>query len=127
MEFIQGVKLHEIFTRDNSRLWSKDISDEEVEVVHRQIEKFRVQMYAVYFDWFGSLPTRSTKSNAPLRPLTWKAHEIFHQSSLLFRLQLDTNAFYNSVMDRNSIIFLFNASLDFCSLIYLGEAKITFD
>ncbi|OGM47183.1 hypothetical protein ABOM_003940 [Aspergillus bombycis] len=37
---------------------------------------FMLQLYKIDFDRFGRLPTVKTRSPAPSRPLTWKAHEI---------------------------------------------------
>ncbi|KAK7417666.1 hypothetical protein QQZ08_011552 [Neonectria magnoliae] len=80
MEFIKGVSANH-FLRDpkaavHTRLTREDISEVDVEVLFRQIARFQLQLFELDFDQIGSLPTPKTSFSAPIRPLTWKVHDI---------------------------------------------------
>lgn len=80
MDFINGTNVNH-FLRDpkvaaDTRLMREDISDNEVEFLFRQIANFQLQLFALDFDRIGSLPTPKTGFSAPIRPLTWKVHDI---------------------------------------------------
>ncbi|KAE8148026.1 hypothetical protein BDV25DRAFT_142161 [Aspergillus avenaceus] len=76
MSFISGVCLNDIFGGDGSRLLKKEIPDTDIEYVYRQMARFMVQIFNINFERIGSLPTPKTQFPAPIRPLTWKVHEI---------------------------------------------------
>ncbi|KAL5361164.1 hypothetical protein BJX96DRAFT_185162 [Aspergillus floccosus] len=75
MSFIDGICLGDVFGGD-SRLLRKEISDDDVECVYRQMANIMLQLFRVEFHQIGSLPTPETNFSAPRRPLTWEAHEI---------------------------------------------------
>lgn len=80
MEFIQGVSANH-FLRDpeatvNTRLMREDIGEGDVELLFRQIASFQLQLFKLDFNHIGSLPTPKTSLSVPIRPLTWKVHDI---------------------------------------------------
>lgn len=76
MTFIDGVCLNDLFTGGDSRLLKKDVPDRDVEYVYRQMADLLLQLSDINFDRIGNLPTPVTGYPAPIRPLTWKTHEI---------------------------------------------------
>ena len=78
MDFIHGVHLTQLLTRPNSRLLKEDIGDHELEFLYRQMARFMLQMFEIDFDRIGNLPTPYTGASVPIRPLTWKVHDILH-------------------------------------------------
>lgn len=80
MEFIEGTSLNRLLRDPNAavdtRLMREDISDTDVEFLLSQISRFQLQLFELDFDRIGSLPTQKTSFSAPIRPLTWKVHDI---------------------------------------------------
>lgn len=78
MEFIDGTSVNRLLKDPtvNSRLVREDISDSDIEFLYRQISRFQLQLFELDFDRIGSLPTPKTGFSAPIRPLTWKVHDI---------------------------------------------------
>lgn len=79
MEFIQeGVSLNDLFKDVNSgtRLLREDLSDEEIEIIYRQFASFLLQLFKLDFDYIGNLDSPTPELRFPIRPLTWKAHDI---------------------------------------------------
>ncbi|KAH6722439.1 hypothetical protein BKA61DRAFT_640057 [Leptodontidium sp. MPI-SDFR-AT-0119] len=80
IEFIEGTTLNHLLKDLNpavdSRLIREGISDNDIELLFRQISCIQLQLFELDFDRIGSLPTPKTGFSAPIRPLTWKVHEI---------------------------------------------------
>lgn len=79
MEFIQdGVSLNDLlkYINGGTRLLREDLSDDEVEIIYRQISKFLLQLFKLDFDHIGNLDSPNPELRFPIRPLTWKAHEM---------------------------------------------------
>ncbi|KAL4915717.1 hypothetical protein BDW62DRAFT_212561 [Aspergillus aurantiobrunneus] len=76
MEFIDGVCLKELFLKD-ARLLKEEIPDSDVKFIYRQMANFMLQLFNnINFPHTGSLPTPTTGFSAPVRPLSWKVHDI---------------------------------------------------
>lgn len=82
MEFIDGVCLKELFLGEESRLLKEEISDCNVESIYRQMANFMLQLFNIDFPHIGSLPTPTTGFSVPIRPLTWKAHDIIQNGGV---------------------------------------------
>jgi hypothetical protein len=82
MDFIEGTCLTDCLGNPEAatpvRLMREDISDSDVEFLFRQMANIQLQLFQLNFDRIGSLPTPKTGFPAPIRPLTWKVHEIIH-------------------------------------------------
>ncbi|ODM21877.1 hypothetical protein SI65_02721 [Aspergillus cristatus] len=77
MEFIEGVSLGEALKKDDgSRLLREDIPERDVEFVYRQMANIMLRLFEIDFDRIESLPTPKTGYSVPIRPLTWKTHDI---------------------------------------------------
>lgn len=77
MEFIQGVSISTLLRRQhNSRLLKDDIGDDDIKFLYRQFARILLQLFQIDFPVLGSLPTPVTGFHAPLRPLTFKVHDI---------------------------------------------------
>lgn len=79
MEFIHdGVSLNDLLKDVNggTRLLREDLSDDEMETIYRQFANFLLQLFKLDFDHIGSLESPSPELRFPIRPLTWKAHDI---------------------------------------------------
>ncbi|PVH84276.1 hypothetical protein DL98DRAFT_612373 [Cadophora sp. DSE1049] len=80
MESIEGASVNRLLKDPNAavdtRLVREDISDSDIEFLFRQICCFKLQLFELDFDRIGSLPTLKTGFSAPIRPLTWKVHDI---------------------------------------------------
>lgn len=79
MEFIQdGVSLNDLLKDVNggTRLLREDLSDDEMETIYRQFANFLLQLFRLDFDHIGSLDSPTPELRFPIRPLTWKAHDI---------------------------------------------------
>ena len=80
MDFIEGVPLDSLLSNPNAeqhfRLIREDISDDTIEVLYKQFAKILLQLFQLDFDWIGSLPTLKTGFHVPIRPLTFKVHDI---------------------------------------------------
>ncbi|KAJ5095627.1 hypothetical protein NUU61_004983 [Penicillium alfredii] len=75
MDFIEGVRLRDMLT-DEGGLLKKDVPETVIETTYRQMVNILLQLWKIDFEHIGSLPTPKTQYPAPIRPLTWKAHEI---------------------------------------------------
>lgn len=82
MDFIEGVTLSKLLSDPTAekptRLMREDISDSDVEFIYRQFANFLLQLFKLDFDRIGSLPWPGTEAQGPIRPLTYKAHNILH-------------------------------------------------
>ena len=79
MEFIQeGVSLNDLLkdVKSGTRLLREDVSDVELEIIHKHFAGFLLQLFKLDFDHIGSLDSTAPKLRFPVRPLTWKAHDI---------------------------------------------------
>lgn len=80
IDFIEGVPLDSLLSDPSAeqhfRLFKKDINDNMIEVVYRQFTKILLQLFQLDFDRIGSLPTPKTGFHVPIRPLTFKVHDI---------------------------------------------------
>lgn len=82
MDFIDGVCLRDLFTGEGSRLLKEGIPDCDVEFIYRQMANFMLQLFKVDFPCIGSLPTPVTGFSPPIRPLTWKVHDIIQNGGI---------------------------------------------
>lgn len=82
MDFIDGVCLKELFTGEGSRLLKEEIPDCDIEFIYRQMANFMLQLFKVDFSYIGSLPTPITGVSPPIRPLTWKVHDIIQNGGI---------------------------------------------
>ncbi len=79
MNFIEGVSLSRFLrAKEESRFLRKDISDDYIKRIHREVARIHLQLFQLDFDRIGSLPTPKTGFPAPIRPLTIKVHDILH-------------------------------------------------
>lgn len=79
MDFIQdGVSLNDLLRDPGSgtRLLREDLSDDEMKIIYRQLANFLLQLFSLDFDHIGSLDSLNPELRFPIRPLTWKAHDI---------------------------------------------------
>lgn len=79
MEFIRdGVSLNDLLKDPNggTRLLREDLNDEEIEIIYRQFAKFLLQLFKLDFEQIGSLDSPTPGLHFPIRPLTWKVHDI---------------------------------------------------
>lgn len=88
MDFIEGVSLSELLKdpkaeRRRSRVMREDISDEDIEVIYRQMANYLLQLFDLNFDRIGSLPHPNPDAEpAPACPLTFKAHCILQNGGV---------------------------------------------
>ncbi|KAK6371794.1 hypothetical protein LTS17_008618 [Exophiala oligosperma] len=78
MDFIKGVSVNTLLREQqhDTRWLRDDICDDDVEFLSRQFARILLHIFQVDFPTLGSLPTPVTGFNAPVRPLTFKAHDI---------------------------------------------------
>jgi aminoglycoside phosphotransferase (APT) family kinase protein len=80
MDFIEGVSLNTLLKDPNAkldtRLIREDINDSDIEFIYRQFANFLLQLFKLDFDRIGSLPSPQTGFPVPIRPLTFKVHDI---------------------------------------------------
>ncbi|KAJ5573983.1 uncharacterized protein N7459_008410 [Penicillium hispanicum] len=81
MEFIDGVCLKEVFT-ENSRVLKEGVPDYDIERIYRQMSNFMLQLFKIDLPHLGSLPTPVTHFSPPIRPLTWKVHDILQNGGI---------------------------------------------
>ncbi|KAJ5807607.1 hypothetical protein N7447_011063 [Penicillium robsamsonii] len=78
MDFVDGVSLGEILRDPNAeratRVTREDISDDDINVIYRQVANFQLQLFKLDFDYIGSLPNPEDQGSTPARPLTFKVH-----------------------------------------------------
>ena len=72
------MSLNDLFKDLNSgtRLLREDLSDDEMETIYKQFANLLLQLFRLDFDHIGSLDSPSPELRFPIRPLTWKAHDI---------------------------------------------------
>ncbi|KAJ5202184.1 hypothetical protein N7449_004263 [Penicillium cf. viridicatum] len=60
MDFVNGVSLSDLLRDANAehptRVMREDISDNDIEVIYRQMANFLLQLFKLDFDRIGSLP-----------------------------------------------------------------------
>ena len=78
MDFIEGIHVSTLLrdSDSDSILIREDISDRDIEYLYRQISWFQLQLFHLNFDRIGNLPTLKRGFSAPVRPLTWKVHDV---------------------------------------------------
>lgn len=79
MDFIQdGISLGTLVKdlTGSTRLLREDLSDEEMEIIYRQFANFLLQLFKLDFDHIGTLDSSTPGIHFPIRPLTWKSHDI---------------------------------------------------
>jgi hypothetical protein len=78
MDFMNGVSLSDLLKDVNggTRLLREDLIDEEIEAIYRQLANILLQLFRLNFDRIGSLNSPTPELCFPIRPLTWKAHDI---------------------------------------------------
>lgn len=77
MNFIDGVSVSHLLRKDKqTRLLKSDISDGDIEFLYKQFAYIQLQLFQLDFDRIGSLPTPKTGFPVPIRPLTFKVHDI---------------------------------------------------
>ncbi|KAJ5797149.1 uncharacterized protein N7518_005689 [Penicillium psychrosexuale] len=107
MDFVNGVSLSDLLRDPNSerptRVMREDISDNDIEVIYRQMAKFQLQLFKLDFEQIGSLPNPKSQGTTPPRPLTFKAHSILQNGGVgtfdleqLARQPNSTVGFYNA-------------------------------
>ncbi|KAJ0415263.1 phosphotransferase enzyme family protein [Aspergillus carlsbadensis] len=90
MDFIDGASLSDLLKDPNaarpSRVIKEDISDDNIEVIYRQMASFLLQLFKLDFDQIGSLPYPPAEAEllrpTPPRPLTFKAHSILRNGGV---------------------------------------------
>ncbi|KAK2741550.1 hypothetical protein FQN55_008305 [Onygenales sp. PD_40] len=88
MDFIDGVSLSDLLQDPNaespSRVMREDMSDNDIEVIYRQMANFMLQLFNLHFDHIGSLPWPKDEAQHPTlpRPLTFKAHTILQNGGV---------------------------------------------
>lgn len=86
MDFIEGIPLDRLLSNPdakyNFRLIKDDISDDVVEMLYRQFANILLQLFQFDFDHIGSLPTPKTAYSVPIRPLTFKVHDILQTGGI---------------------------------------------
>jgi hypothetical protein len=77
MNFIEGVSLNHLLRKNNdTRLLKPDISDDDIEFLYKQFAHMLLQLFKLDFDRLGSLPSPKTGFSVPIRPLTFKVHDL---------------------------------------------------
>lgn len=61
---------------EKRRALGDDVTDSEMETVYRQAAGFMLQLFKINMDRIGSLESPDPGLSVPIRPLTWKAHDI---------------------------------------------------
>lgn len=76
-DFIEGLSVNTLLRQQhNTRLLRDDICDDDVKFLYRQFARILLQLFQIDFPVLGSLPTPVTGFEAPVRPLTFKVHDI---------------------------------------------------
>lgn len=77
LDFIEGVSLESILKeRPDKRLMKKNISDTDIECIYKQFARILLKLFQLNFHHIGSLPTPVTGFQVPIRPLSFKVHDI---------------------------------------------------
>lgn len=83
MDFIEGVSLESLWKeRPDKRLIRSDIADADIEYIYRQFARIQLKLFQLNFERIGSLPTPLTNFVAPIRPLTFKIHDILQMGGV---------------------------------------------
>jgi hypothetical protein len=83
IDFIDGVSVGTLFrTYKYARLLKEDISNCDIEFIYRQFAGILLQLFKLDFDRIGSLPSPVTGFPAPVRPLTFKVHDILQTGGI---------------------------------------------
>jgi hypothetical protein len=59
-----------------------DISDDDIECLYRQFAQILLKLFQLDFDRVGSLPTPVTHFQPPIRPLSFKVHDIIQMGGV---------------------------------------------
>ncbi|PCG88071.1 hypothetical protein PENOC_112630 [Penicillium occitanis (nom. inval.)] len=59
-----------------------DIDDTDIEYIYKQFARILLQLFQLNFHHIGSLPTPVTRFQAPICPLSWKAHDILQMGGV---------------------------------------------
>ncbi|KAH8706082.1 hypothetical protein GQ44DRAFT_819114 [Phaeosphaeriaceae sp. PMI808] len=77
MDLIEGVSVSTLFRASkNERLLKEDINDHNIESIYKQYARILMQLFKLDFERIGSFPSPVTRFQAPIRPLTFKVHDI---------------------------------------------------
>lgn len=76
MDFVSGVCLKDVIGKTDSRLIRDDVSEDDLEMIYRQMANFMIQLFNISFDKIGNVPTPYTHYSAPVRPLTYKINDL---------------------------------------------------
>lgn len=83
MDFIDGVAVSSLLRAGKeTRLLGEDISDTDIEFLYRQFAGLLLQLFRLNFDRIGSLPSPKTGFPVPIRPLTFKVHDILQTGGI---------------------------------------------
>lgn len=85
MEFIEdGVSLNDLFKdpAGSTRLLRDDISDDEVEIIYRQVSGFLLQLWNLDIGRIGNLEPPSPELCFSSRPLTRESHDILQTGGI---------------------------------------------
>jgi hypothetical protein len=83
MDFIEGVSLESLWKeRPDKRLIRSDIAEADIEYIYRQFARIQLKLFQLNFERIGSLPTPLTNFVAPIRPLTFKIHDILQMGGV---------------------------------------------
>lgn len=82
IEFIDGVSLKEVFTEGGPPVLKESSPDYGIEYIYRQMANFMLQLFKIDLLRLGSLPTPIAGFPSPLRPLTWKVHDILQHGGI---------------------------------------------
>lgn len=83
LDFIAGISLESVLKeRPDRRLMKDDIDDRDIEYIYKQFARILLQLFQLNFHHIGSLPTPVTRFQVPIRPLSWKAHDILQMGGV---------------------------------------------
>ncbi|TLD27959.1 phosphotransferase enzyme family protein [Venturia nashicola] len=83
MDFIGGVSLESLWKeRPDKRLIRSNIAEADIEYIYRQFARIQLKLFQLNFERIGSLPTPLTNFVAPIRPLTFKIHDILQMGGV---------------------------------------------
>jgi len=84
MESKSGVSPDNLLRDTNSgtRLIREDLSDDEIKTIYKQLDNSQLQLFKIGFDRIGSLSSPNPELRFPVRPLTWKTHDIFQTGGI---------------------------------------------
>jgi hypothetical protein len=83
MDFIGGVSLESLWKETpDKRLIRSDIAEADIEYIYRQFARIQLKLFQLNFERIGSLPTPLTNFVAPIRPLTFKIHDILQMGGV---------------------------------------------